>query len=284
MERRHLILFIGVFVAAISGILIKLSDSDPFVIATYRMGYASLMMLAISVHKGVLSKFLSMSRTGKSLIVLSGFFLGAHFATWTASLSYTTITVSTVIVDSSPLFVLFLSYKFLDERIDRHGAYGLAMILMGAVAIVYNEISLDIPLLGAFLALLGSVTLASYLVIGRKVRDGIDTLSYVTLIYVFAFLFLLLASAVRGTSLGVMVPREQLLFALLAIGPSCIGHTVYNYSLRHFKAAQVSASILFEPIGASILAVFILGEIPTMPILIGAALIISGLFLVMELK
>jgi drug/metabolite transporter (DMT)-like permease len=47
---------------------------------------------------------------------------------------------------------------------------------------------------------------------------------------------------------------------LLAIIPQLIGHTAFNWALKHLKASMVAITILGEPIGASILAYVILGE------------------------
>ena len=47
---------------------------------------------------------------------------------------------------------------------------------------------------------------------------------------------------------------------LLAIVPQLIGHTAFNWALKHLKASMVAITILGEPIGASILAYFIFGE------------------------
>jgi len=248
------------------------------------MGIATAIMLPLSLRKGSIGKFRSIPQVRRYLVVLSGLFLGLHFATWISSLSYTSVAVSTVIVDSSPLFVMLLSYPLLDEKLSWYNGFGILLILLGTVSIVYNELNMDIPLKGSFLSLLGSITLACYLVIGRKVRDGMDTLSYVSFVYLFSFIFLLIAILVGQLELIRYELREYVIFALLAIGPSCIGHTSYNYSLRHFKAAQVSAAIICEPIGAIIMALGILGEVPTAFVILGAVLIIIVLFLVMDFK
>lgn len=65
----------------------------------------------------------------------------------------------------------------------------------------------------------------------------------------------------------------------LALVPTIMGHTVFNWALRYVKAAVVSVSILGEPVGATILAYFIFDQVPTMLQLMGGAVIITGLMI-----
>ncbi|HOP08766.1 MAG TPA: EamA/RhaT family transporter, partial [Candidatus Methanofastidiosa archaeon] len=86
MKRAHLILFAGVFIASASSILIRMSDAHPLMVATYRMGFASLIMLPMALRGGLVRKLRALSPPKRYLIVLSGIALGLHFATWTSSL------------------------------------------------------------------------------------------------------------------------------------------------------------------------------------------------------
>src|SRR5699024_3276466 len=54
-----------------------------------------------------------------------------------------------------------------------------------------------------------------------------------------------------------------LIFLALAIFPTFFGHTIFNWALKWVSTSRISMAIVFEPIGASILAYFILGEVIT---------------------
>jgi len=78
--------------------------------------------------------------------------------------------------------------------------------------------------------------------------------------------------------------RELTLFLLLAIVPTIFGHTMFNYALKRVPAHIVSTSVLGEPVGASLLAYLLLpGEVPGVLIVIGGALVLSGLYMVMRM-
>ena len=65
----------------------------------------------------------------------------------------------------------------------------------------------------------------------------------------------------------------------MAIIPTFFGHTLHNWALKHVKAQVVSVSLLGEPIGASILALVLLGEIPPHFTISGGCLRLPGIYL-----
>jgi drug/metabolite transporter (DMT)-like permease len=73
-------------------------------------------------------------------------------------------------------------------------------------------------------------------------------------------------------------PITYLWFALLALVPQLLGHSTFNWALGYLSAAYVSITLLGEPIGSTILAYFLLGEKPTTVKIIGAILILFGIY------
>ncbi len=49
-------------------------------------------------------------------------------------------------------------------------------------------------------------------------------------------------------------PIDWVYFLLLAIIPTILGHTLFNWSLEWLSTSTISMAILFEPVGAIILA------------------------------
>jgi drug/metabolite transporter (DMT)-like permease len=67
----------------------------------------------------------------------------------------------------------------------------------------------------------------------------------------------------------------------LALVPTLLGHSLYNYSLGSVKAVTASLFPLLEPILSSAFAVPLFGEIPTLTQLIGYFLILFAVVIVM---
>jgi len=137
-------------------------------------------------------------------------------------------------------------------------------------------------LLGAILALIGSIALSLYLISGRRLRRGIDTFPYAASVYGIAALALLIAAFASNSPLTGYDRRDFLIFLALALGPSCLGHTSYNYALKHLKAHGVSVAILGEPVGATLLAWIFLKEKPNIGVILGGPLIIIGSILTLK--
>jgi drug/metabolite transporter (DMT)-like permease len=75
-----------------------------------------------------------------------------------------------------------------------------------------------------------------------------------------------------------------MLFAAMALGPMLLGHTSFNWALRHVRAYVVSLVVLLEPVGATVLAVLVLGsgERPTVNTVIGGLAILLGMALLVR--
>src|SRR4030067_235978 len=109
MDRRILFLILAVFTVSWAAILIKLCSAPPLVIAFYRMFIASVILcpLVFLKHFSALKQLLA---EAPKLAILSGIFLGLHFAFWVTSLFYTSVSSSVVIVATQPVFVALFSF------------------------------------------------------------------------------------------------------------------------------------------------------------------------------
>lgn len=236
-----------------------------------------MIMTAYFTHE--IPQLFEVTRKEAAALVLSGFFLYVHFATWITSLFYTTVATSVIIVDSSPLFVALISYVFLKETLKLRAISGIVLSVVGAFFIGTSN-PVEKNLIGIFLAFLGALGLAGYLVVGRTLRKKLDTFSYVSGAYSVSFVFLFFTALILNQPFSGYAREQYFIFFLLALVPSCLGHTLYNYCLRYLKAAVVSVAILGEPVGATLLAVLFFSEIPTPLIITGGVLVMGGIYLV----
>ena len=261
------------------------------VIAAYRLSISALLLwpLTLAKHRPVLR---SMSRKQVLLALLSGVFLALHFATWIASLEYTSVASSVVLVSTLPLFVALLAPLTIGESISRMIAVGLALALSGSVIVGISDActwqaGLQCPpmveflhgraLIGDLLALAGALFGAGYMLIGRKVRPQLPLLPYISIAYSAAAIILVLFMLSAGHAATGYPAEAYLWFSLLALLPQLIAHSTYNWALRYLSAAYVSITVLGEPIGSTFLAYILLGEQPTGLMLVGVMLILAGI-------
>lgn len=282
---------VAVVCVSFAAIFIRWSASPALTIALYRMGFATVLLSPFLVTaKG--AQFRELSGKDHLLLAGVGLALAVHFATWILSLKLVDVATSVVLVTSHPLLVAVVSHVVFRERVSPKMAVGIAVGFGGVVLIALAQSGRGTdPLLGSALALVGAVAAAAYLLAGRRLRQRVNIVPYAVGVYAFTTLFLVAFSAATATSLVVQqdFPREIALFLLLAGVSQIGGHTLYNWSLKHVSATVVSTSLLGEPVGASILAFLLLGEVPGCPagsgacpetslVIVGAVLALAGIY------
>lgn len=197
---------------------------------------------------------------------LAGGFLAIHFLAWMISLEYISISRSTFLVTTSPIWVTLMGATILREKVSRLQITGILIATISSIFILGlgDDTSLkegNYFLKGELLATLGAISIAAYLIIGRKVRHTIGLQIYVLLTYGFATLTLLFYHLVNSRDLIPSISVDAWICIIcLALGPQLVGHTIINWGVRKFHAANVSTFVLAEPIVASALAWLIFNE------------------------
>jgi drug/metabolite transporter (DMT)-like permease len=168
------------------------------------------------------------------------------------------------------------------ERLNRLTIGGIVIAFIGIILVNYGGFTFGSQtILGNILALIAGFAMGAYLIIGRQLRAHIDILSYLTIIYSCAAVILLIATVISGYSLLGYSPITYSMMILLALVPQLIGHSCLNLAVRLISTTLVSVAILGESVGATLLGVLILNEIPTVNEIVGGVLVIGGIFMVM---
>jgi drug/metabolite transporter (DMT)-like permease len=277
MVRLYTFLPIGIIAISTASIFIKLCDAPVLIIASYRLMLASLILSPFAYYK---KPWKGWERNEVGCFFLSGLFLSLHFAFWIASLKYTSVASSVVLVTTHPIFVGIGSWLFLKEQIGMNLILGIVLSVLGSGLISYGDMSFSKEALtGNGLALLGAIAASGYLLIGRKVRKDQGLFSYIFPVYSTAGLILILLSLIFQESFFGYSSSTYLYLFLLALVPQLIGHTTFNWALKYLPASMVAITILGEPIGSTILAYFILGEGLTTWKVIGGISILVGILI-----
>ena len=278
----ELVVILGTLATSTAAILIRFAQegASSLVIAAWRMCLATLILAPLALLR--YRRELGTLKPGNlGLMALSGLFLAAHFATWISSLRYTSVASAVVLVATNPLWVALFSRVFLREKLSRQVIAGMLLALAGGLVIgltdAVGENPGTAPLWGDLLALLGALFGAGYIIIGRKLRPYTSLPVYTFSVYGIAGLLLLITVLIARLPLTGYQPATYLWFLLLAIIPQLIGHSSINWGLKYLPAAFVAVVMLSEPIGSSLLAVFLLNETPTAVMIAGGVLILIGI-------
>jgi len=287
--RAYAILGAGVLVVSTAAIMIRYAHADgvpSLAIAAWRLTLAALVLLPVALARSNLEL---RRLTGRqwSLALASGAFLGAHFASWIISLEYTSVASSVALVTTNPIWIALFSWLILRERLSLRLSMAIALALGGSAAIFLADEAggpATRPMLGNTLAVIGSLTVCGYLLIGRKLRGGMNLLPYITIVYGCAALCLMAAALVAGVKLSGYRPFAWAMLAGLALGPQLLGHSAVNYALKHLSATVIAVAVLGEPIGSTFFAWLFFGETVGLAKLAGMGLLLGGIFLAATAK
>jgi drug/metabolite transporter (DMT)-like permease len=284
-----LILGASVVIVSTSAILIRLALGEGVAslsIATWRLGLAAIVLTLVVAAKPVArAEIMALSRTHIGLAIASGIFLAAHFASWIASLSYTSVASSTALVTTNPVWIALISWLLFRERLHRSIVLGIIAAMLGSALIFLSDARASQanvgsnPMLGNGLAVIGSLTVCGYLLIGRRLRQTFSLLTYVWLVYLSAAITLLAFAVMMQAPLTGFTALAWACLVGLAIGPQLLGHSGINWSLKHAPATVVAVAILGEPIASALLAWWIFDERFQPLQLAGFSLLLIGIFI-----
>ncbi len=276
-------LAVAIVAVSTSAILVRWSSAPSLVKAFYRVLF-TLALLAPVAATRYRDDLRRLSPRDLFFASLSGVALAVHFATWFESLNWTSVAASVTLVQSQPLFVALGAFFLLSERVTRRTVVGIGIALAGMLVMSLGDVLTGAtvtgsnPLLGNALAVAGAITAAAYVLAGRSLRQRIALVPYVTVVYGVCAVVLLALTLAEGEPLTGYPTNEWLLFFAMALGPGIFGHTVINWALAHVESSVVSVSLLGEPVGSTLLALFLLAEVPTPLTVVGGAVVLAGIY------
>jgi drug/metabolite transporter (DMT)-like permease len=275
----YLGILLGVIAVSFAAIFIRLCQAHPLVVAFYRMALAALVLLPW-MAKGGWSRLAGLGRALLIRAILAGLFLGIHMGTWVTSLYFTSVASSIILVSTQSVFAVLLSHYGIKERASRGVFVAVGIALVGSIIIGGSDLRLGrTTLVGDLLALAGGFTAALYMIIGRRVRQELSVLPYVFLAYSTAAAVLGIGCLSLQVKMWGYPGQTYLWLVLLALVPTHLGHTMFNWALRYLRAYVIGISLLGEPIGATVLAFFIFKEVPALLTFVGGAMVLGGIYL-----
>lgn len=278
--------FIATAVAAVSfsGPIAAASAAPPLAIAFWRnaFGAAASAPFTLGRRRAELRWLFREQPRVLALAVGAGLFLALHFGLWIPSLRLTSVTASTALVTTTPLFTVALT-RARGRPVARGVLLGVLFALVGVAVITgVDATASGSALRGDLMALGGGAAAAGYLSCGESVRRTIGTASYTLVAYTTCALALLPVCLLTGTTLLALSARSWVEIVVLTLTAQLLGHTLLSRALRTAGATTVSLAVLLEVPGASLVAWAWLGQVPPVAVLPGAALVLAGLAVVVR--
>lgn len=267
-----LVLGLAVLGISSSAVIVRGMTADPLAIAAWRTLGAALV-LSPALRRGLPS----LSARDALAIGVAGALLGLHFWTWFASVQATTVLRSTLLVCLTPAWTALIEWGLDGVRPRATYAIGLLIALPGVLLLGAD--GGEASLLGDALALVAGGLWSVYMLVGRSVRQRVDTGTYMALACAASAAVLFPVALAGGVRLTGFPGATWGLIGLAVLLPQLVGHQGMAYAVRWVRASTISAVTLLEPVGAALLAAGLIGEVPGPRAALGSALVLAGIAL-----
>ena len=285
---RRLILLLAVFLVSTAGLFAHqaLAEATPLAIAAWRLGLAALFFGALSLLPRGETQSGSLPPNARWRLIFAGLCLALHFVTWFAALDRTSVARATLLACTTPLWTTIGGFMLGRRRPTLRDIAALAVAGVGLWLVTQSsaQAATSASLLGDVFGLSAGLLIGVYFLCVEGLHRTVSAQRQVTLAYSVAAGLLWAALLVRG---GATVSYSLNVWKALlgmTLGPQIFGHTLLNWSLRHFPSSLVAFSILLEPVIAALLAWYLLHQTLTAVQLTGGVLVLAALALVIGQK
>ncbi len=263
-----------VLMASSASVLTRFCDIPATDIGFWRVFGAGLSLAPFALAR---TRRQSPSRIFSPGTILTGSFLGVHFATWCWAIQNCSIANATLFIGLQPLMVPFIAHWIVGERINRWEAIGVLLAIAGTIWLGLRQFNTDInEFNGSAVAVISALFCATYIVLGRRFRRGQDAVAFGTGVFLVAAAVQAAASFAMHGGISVGSGRTVAALAGLVLLPTIGGHALMLFLLKYARPQLISFTIPAQFILATIAAVPIFGEIPPMWFYPGAATVLIG--------
>ena len=272
-------LAIGVTALSLSAMFVRWADAPGTITGFYRLFISTVLWTPIFIKQQkqlgkIYKKFLVFP-------VIGGIFTAFDLAVWNSSVNYTTAANATLLGNTAPLWVALAAFFIFHEKLQSRFWVGLVLALAGAALVMGTDFLLHPTLgIGDLMASAAAIFYACYQLITQRGRAHIDSFRYVWLVGVSAAFCTWIMNLVLGNSFTGYSTQTWLVFFSTAIVSQMIGYLSITYALGFLPASVVAPTLIAQPILTTILAIPLLGEIPTPIQWLGGGIALAGIYIV----
>lgn len=272
-----LALVAGALAIAFAPIFVRLSETGPAATAFWRVALAVpiLMMLAHRARPGIKTDV-----PVRLPVILCGLFFAVDIGVWHYSIEYTTVANAALLANLAPVFVALAAWALFGERITRVFILGMAFAIAGAALLTGASFNLDpAQVYGDMFGVLTAVFYGAYQLSVARLRRYHAAFSIMAWSSLFSAIGLLAGALVLGETLLPQTASGWSILFGVALISQVGGQSLITYAFAHLPVSFSSVSLLIHPIMSALLAWLLLGEVLTWSHLIGATVILAGIYL-----
>lgn len=275
----YLALGLGILSLSFSAMFVRWANAPGPVTAFYRLFFSIFLLLPFFLSRPNTTPALR----SRSIVfpLLAGVFTACDLGLWTISLSYTTASNATLLGNTAPLWVALGTWLLFKQKLTRGFWRGLSLTLLGTAIILGTDFILHPRLgVGDAMAVFTGVFYGGYFLFTERSRKHFDPVSHIWLVGVGASLSLFLLNIGLENPLTGYPLQSWLVFLATAVVSQLVGYVSLAYALGYLPASVVAPTVVLQPVVTTLLAVPLLGEIPTVWQGLGGALALVGIYIV----
>ena len=260
---------------------VALREFPPVLLTCLRTTIAGTFILPIYLWRERGRPWTWTSRELGELLLLGIYGVIANQLFFVLGLAWTSVAHAAVIMTLMPILVLLLAAFLGQERITARKVLGMTIAAAGVgVLQLERKSGSGATLLGDFCTFLCGISLAVFTVRSKQLMKRFGSLMINSVAYIggsLAIAPLTIWLSVRyGAGRASAVAWWSV--AYMAVFSSVLAYFIYNYALTYMPASRASAVSYLQPLGATLLAVLLLGEPVTTTLAIGGILVLTGVF------
>ncbi len=260
-----------------SKILLESYSPTQLMLMRFALAYAALWLCRPKALKLPFREelmFIALAVSGCSL----------YFLCENSALTYTYAANVSIIVAAAPILTAIAAHFFIpDEKLSGGSVAGFAIAIFGVALVVFNgTVMLRLSPVGDLLSFGAAVCWAVYSILLRKIVDKYDNLLLTRRLMLWGFVTGLPIALFEGRSFSFApLLNAESIFCLLFLSFVCsaLGYIFWNSATRRLGTVVVCNYVYIIPFFTMITGVIVLGEPLTAMGIIGAVLIMLGMFI-----
>lgn len=265
---------LAVVLFGFAGLFGKFLTCSALMIVFGRTLFAALALLPLALVSRASRAPIRLTRKRMGIYMLQGVLLAVHWCAFFLSIQISSVALGLLTFSTFPLFVTLLEPLLFKQRVQRQDIITALIVFAGLVLVLPPFDFTQRPFQGAVWGIFSGLTFALLVIFNKRnlVLEPPVRLAFFQNLFASAAILPFFALIPQPLP----APGQILLLAILGVVFTALAHTLFISSLTNLRAATVSIITCLEPLYGIILAIILLGELPTPRMIAGGTIILSA--------